>query len=137
MDTLKNQDSIFPLGNKAPAEYFTGNAYVKVLIEKPALNTSVVNVVFEAGCRNNWHNHKGGQILVCIDGEGYFQEKGKPIQLLKTGDVVEILPDVIHWHGATPESEFAHIAIGPNADLGAPNWMEPVTDEEYYSYKDA
>lgn len=137
MDTSKNQDSIFPLGNKAPAEYFTGNAYVKVLIEKPALNTSVANVLFEAGCRNNWHNHKGGQILVCIDGEGYFQEKGKPIQLLKTGDVVEILPGVIHWHGATPESEFAHIAIGPNADLGAPNWMEPVTDEEYYSYKDA
>jgi quercetin dioxygenase-like cupin family protein len=120
MDTSKNQDSIFPLGNKAPAEYFTGTAYVKLLIEIPALNTSVANVVFEAGCRNNWHNHKG-----------------KPIQLLKTGDVVEILPSVIHWHGATPESKFAHIAIGPNADLGAPNWMEPVTDEEYYSYKDA
>jgi quercetin dioxygenase-like cupin family protein len=137
MDTSKNQDSIFPLGNKAPAEYFTGTAYVKLLIEIPALNTSVANVVFEAGCRNNWHNHKGGQILVSIDGEGYFQEKGKPIQLLKTGDVVEILPSVIHWHGATPESKFAHIAIGPNADLGAPNWMEPVTDEEYYSYKDA
>ena len=37
MDTPKNQDSIFPLGSKAPAEYFTGNAYVKMLIEKPKM----------------------------------------------------------------------------------------------------
>ena len=135
MSTSENNDAIFPLGNKAPSEYFTGNAYVKMLIEKPALNTSVANVVFEASCRNNWHNHNGGQILICIDGEGYYQEKGKPIQLLKMGDVVEILPGVIHWHGATSDSEFTHIAIGPNANLGAPNWMEPVTDEEYLSYE--
>ncbi|MDR0873595.1 MAG: hypothetical protein LBN27_09075 [Prevotellaceae bacterium] len=52
-------------------------------------------------------------------GEGYYQEKGKPIQVIKTGDVIEILPDIIHWHGATPYSGMEHIAIGTKASAGA------------------
>src|ERR1700733_4525443 len=101
MNTSDNQNTIFPKGEKAPAEYFTGTAWIKMLVSNtPAFNTTVGNVAFEAGCRNNWHSHKGGQILICIDGEGYFQEKGKPIQLLSKGDVVQIFPNVIHWHGA-------------------------------------
>jgi quercetin dioxygenase-like cupin family protein len=47
--------------------------------------------------------------------------------------VVEILPDVVHWHGATPDSEFSHIAIGTKTSEGAAVWYEPVTDEEYNS----
>jgi quercetin dioxygenase-like cupin family protein len=136
MNLSENKEAIFPKGDPAPSDYFTGNAFVKMLVvQNPAFNTTVANVVFEPGCRNNWHTHKGGQILVCIDGEGYFQEKGKDIQLLHKGDVVQILPGVVHWHGATPDSEFTHIAIGPNSGLGAADWLEPVTDEEYNSYK--
>ena len=136
MNTSETQNAIFPKGEQAPADYFTGTAWVNMLVtQNPAFNTTVANVVFEPGCRNNWHSHKGGQILICTDGEGYFQEKGKPIQLLRKGDVVQILPNVIHWHGATPNSEFTHIAIGPNAQSGAADWMQPVTDEEYTSYQ--
>jgi quercetin dioxygenase-like cupin family protein len=136
MNMSGNKEAIFPKGDKAPADYFTGNAFVKMLVvQNSTFNTTVANVVFEPGCRNNWHTHKGGQILVCIDGEGYFQEKGKSIQLLHKGDVVQILPGVLHWHGATPDSEFTHIAIGPNSNLGTADWLEPVTDEEYNSYK--
>ena len=136
MNTSENPDSIFPKGERAPADYFTGTAWVKMLVPNdPAFNTTVANVVFEPGCRNNWHSHKGGQILVCIQGEGYYQEKGKPIQLLRKGDVVQITPGLVHWHGATPDNEFAHLAIGPNSQLGSPDWLDPVTDEEYNSYK--
>ena len=135
MDSQAMQAPIFPKGDKAPAAYFTGTAWVKVLLPDPALDTSVANVVFEPGCRNNWHSHKGGQILVCLDGEGYFQEKGKPIQLLRKGDAVQILPGVVHWHGATPNGPFTHLAIGPKTSLGAADWMEPVTDEVYHSYQ--
>ena len=136
METSTNPKAIFPRGEKAPAEYFTGTAWVKILVpQPPALNVSVANVVFEPGCRNHWHSHKGGQILVCVEGDGYYQEKGKPIQLLRKGDTVQILPGVVHWHGATPQGEFAHLAIGPGANLGAPDWLEPVTDEEYNSFK--
>lgn len=69
------------------------------------------------------------------EGTGYYQEKGKPIQLLKKGDVVEILPNIVHWHGATPDSEFSHLAISTRSSMGAAVWLEPVTDEEYNSFK--
>ncbi|QDK80522.1 cupin domain-containing protein [Spirosoma sp. KCTC 42546] len=136
MDTTETKNAIFPKGEHVPAAYFTGTAWLNMLVpHNPTFNTTVGNVVFEPGCRNNWHSHKGGQILICTDGEGYYQEKGKPIQLLRKGDVVQILPNLIHWHGATPTSEFTHIAIGPNAQMGAADWLEPVTDDEYNSYQ--
>ncbi|MEO7990004.1 MAG: cupin domain-containing protein [Chryseolinea sp.] len=134
MKTSENQDSIFPKGDKAPADYFTGTAWVKLLLPNDAtLNCQIGNVVFEPGARNNWHTHSGGQILIATNGVGYYQEKGKPIQLLHEGDVVKILPNVLHWHGASPNSEFTHIAINPNTQEGAVVWLERVTDEEYNS----
>ena len=95
----------------------------------------MANVVFEPGARNNWHTHPGGQILIVTDGIGYYQEKGKPIQLLRKGDVVNIPPDVEHWHGASPNSEFTHIAVNPNTQKGIVVWLERVTDEEYNNFK--
>jgi len=131
MDTM-----IFPKGDKASADYFTGTAWVKMLVPNdPALHCQVGNVMFEPGARNNWHTHSGGQILVVTAGTGYYQEKGKPIQLLRKGDVVRILPDVEHWHGASAESEFTHIAINPNTQKGIVAWLERVTDEEYSQFK--
>ena len=128
--------TIFPKGEKAPADYFTGTAWIKMLVPNdPALHCQIGNVVFEPGARNNWHTHPGGQILVVTAGTGYYQEKGKPIQLLRKGDVVKILPDVEHWHGASADSEFTHIAINPNTQKGIVTWLERVTDEEYSRFK--
>ncbi len=136
MSNRENQNAIFPKGEKASPDYFTGTAWVKILVLKDDIfNTQIGNVVFEPGARNNWHTHGGGQILVCTDGIGYYQEKGKPIQLLHKGDVVRIAPDVVHWHGASPDSEFTHIAINTNTDKGVVEWMERVTDDEYNDFK--
>ena len=124
--------AIFPKGERAPAEYFTGTAWVKLLVPNdPAFNIQIGNVVFEPGARNNWHTHPGGQILMATDGIGYYQEKGKPIQILRKGDVVKILPDLEHWHGASPDSEFTHLAINTNTQKGVVVWLQRVTDEEY------
>lgn len=128
----QNANSIFPKGDKAPADYFVGTAWVKTLVANDdTLTTVVSNVVFEPGARNNWHTHPGGQILVCTQGVGYYQEKGKPIQTLHAGDVVRILPEVKHWHGASHNSSFTHIAININTEKGIVHWLEKVTDEEY------
>lgn len=81
--------------------------------------------------RNSWHSHPGGQILIATAGKGYYQEKGKPIQVLKPGDVIAIAPDVKHWHGAAPDNGFTHMAINTKVSLGATEWYDPVTDEEY------
>ena len=137
MKTSENQlNEIFPKGDPASADYFTGKAWVKMLVPNdPVLNTAVGNVVFEPGARNNWHTHPGGQILVVTHGTGYYQEAGKPIQLLQVGDVVNIPPGLKHWHGASPDSEFTHIAISTNTQTGILDWLEPVTDAQYNSFK--
>ena len=135
MKTTEN-NQLFPKGDKAPADYFVGEAWIKVLISPNDAFDCVVNdVVFEPGARTNWHTHPGGQILMCTDGIGYYQEKGKPIQLLRKGDVVNIPPDVVHWHGASHDSEFIHIAINPNTQKGIVVWLDRVSDEEYNSYR--
>ncbi len=132
MKESENKNQLFPKGDKAPAEYFVGDAWIKILVSPTEGFDSVVNdVVFEAKARTNWHTHPGGQILICTDGVGYYQEKGKPIQLLNKGDVVKILPDVKHWHGASADGSFTHIAINPSVGKGGVKWMEQVSDEEY------
>jgi quercetin dioxygenase-like cupin family protein len=134
MSTPENPNSIFPKGDRASADYFTGTAWVRLLLPNDeAVHTQIGDVVFEPGARNNWHTHPGGQILIATHGVGYYQERGKPIQVLHKGDVVRILPDVVHWHGASPDSEFTHIAINSNTQNGIVTWLDRVTDEEYLS----
>ena len=122
---------IFPLGakNDAYAQYFTGQSYLVVLTKD---NVTSYNVTFEPGCRNYWHiHHKGGQILYCTAGNGWYQEEGKPAQSLHPGDVVNIPAGVKHWHGATKNSWFAHIALSVPVEGATTEWLNPVTDEEY------
>ena len=99
-------------------------------------NCPIGNVTFEPGARNNWHKHPGGQILLVTGGKGYFQEEGKPVQVLQEGDVVKIHLNVKHWHGATSDSWFVHIAISTNPQKGDAEWLEPITDEEYLALKE-
>ena len=61
---------------------------------------------------NNRHIHHGsGQILICVGGHGWYQELGKEAQLLKSGDVLYIAPEIKHWHGAVKDETFAHLAL--------------------------
>ena len=108
----KDHVSAFASGepNTAYPQYFTGQSYLKMLTKG---KIPVANVTFEPGRRNHWHiHHKGGQILL-------------------PGDVVEIAPEVKHWHGAAPDSWFSHIAIEVPAEGSSNEWCEEVSDEEY------
>lgn len=134
MDNFENV--IFPKGEKITNDYFIGTAWLEMLVSNDStFNCPIGNVTFEPGARNNWHKHPGGQILLVTGGKGYYQEEGKPVQVLSEGDVVKIRPDVKHWHGATPDSWFTHIAISTNAQKGEVEWLEPVTDKEYNNLK--
>ena len=122
----------YPLGNKiSPNPNFTGEVWLAPLSEHKELNVPMSNVTFEPGCRNSWHSHKGGQLLIATAGIGYYQEKGRPARRLFPGDIVEIAPDVEHWHGAAPDSWFAHIAVTANPQSNAAVWLDPVSDEQY------
>ena len=122
-----NQGEINPYN-----KFFTGTTYLNMLVTKDEMwNSSIGNVTFEKGARTNWHKHSGGQILLVTAGEGRYQEKDKNIQVLKAGDVVKIPKDMIHWHGASPDSDFAHISIETNIPNNQTTWLEPVSDSEY------
>jgi quercetin dioxygenase-like cupin family protein len=130
---MDDRTTLFQKGEKASPGFFTGTAFVNMLVpdKDSVYNCQVYDVVFEAGARNNWHKHPGGQILLATAGKGYYQERGKPARLLHQGDVVQIPPDVEHWHGAAPDSDFIYIGTSPNMQKGGAVWLAPVADEEY------
>lgn len=132
-----NDDVLFGLGgeNSAYAKYFVGKSYLNPLTN-PEKTVFAANVTFEPSCRNNWHIHKaskgGGQILLCTDGEGWYQEEGSAPRSLKPGDVVQIPAGVKHWHGAKKDSWFSHVAIECPGENTSNEWLEKV-DDEYYN----
>ena len=130
--TTQNSTSLFPKGEKLSNEWFTGNAFLQPLLSKDKNNEFALgSVTFEPGARTHWHTHPRGQVLVITEGEGFYQEEGKPAQVLKKGDVVNIPENIVHWHGASANSQFVHIAItNYKADKNVV-WLKPVTDEEY------
>lgn len=134
MDDLSNS-VIFPRGGKLPDEFsknFTGQAYLEMLaVGGDEFHCPIGNVTFEPGCRNNWHRHPGGQILLVTGGRGWYQEEGRPARPLGPGDVIKIPPDVKHWHGAAKDSWFIHLSIETNSSMGPAQWLEPVADKEY------
>lgn len=136
-ENKEEHGGVFGLGNPntAYAQYFIGNSYLNPLTKPGESSIFIANVTFEPGCRNNWHIHHaskdGGQILICVDGEGWYQEEGKEARSLKAGDIVVIPANVKHWHGAKKNSWFSHLALEVPGENTSNEWCEPVTDEEY------
>lgn len=126
-------DTVFAQGEPNPyGRFFTGTTYLNMLSRGgDDFNAPIGNVTFEPGARTNWHKHPGGQILLVLNGEGRYQERGKDIQILKKGDVVRIPPHAEHWHGAAPDCWFVHVSVETQPDKGPAIWLSPVTEGEY------
>ena len=97
-DKTQVKEPVLGLGNPITAN-FSGDAWLKMLSTQPEYDCNIYNVTFAPGTRNNWHSHAVGQILLCTEGVGYYQERGKPAQRLQPGDVVNIPANTVHWHG--------------------------------------
>lgn len=129
---------VFPIGapNDGYAQYFSGRSYLAPLSNE---QVGIFNVTFEPGCRNNWHVHHasegGGQILICVAGRGWYQAWNEQARLLAPGDVVNIPAGVKHWHGATQDSWFSHLAIEVPGKNARNEWLEPVNDTQYRALK--
>lgn len=128
--------NVFGLGveNTAYAKFFIGNSYLNPLTDPKATAVFLANVTFEPGCRNNWHIHhakKGGQLLICTAGSGWYQEEGKAAVSLEPGMVITIPAEVKHWHGAKADSWFSHIAVEVPGEETNNEWLEAVDDEAY------
>lgn len=129
----KQNEPVFPLGSRGPADWFTGEVYVQSLLNPDQMEDlySVGQVTFMPGGRTHWHTHPIGQTLLVLEGEGWYQERGKAAQKLVKGSVVPIPKDVEHWHGASAGTKLVHIAISNIAEGSVVTWMSPVNDGEY------
>lgn len=120
---------LFPRGKEVTSEHYTGRIFITPGIHKAGYDIN--HLIFEAGSHNDWHIHPDAdQLMLVLDGEGYYQEEGKPIQLVRKGDVVNTPANVKHWHGATPGSRLVHLSITDRTDKEHIRWMETVTDGE-------
>lgn len=128
-------DQMFPTGepNDAYAENFIGQSYLAPVADG---GTPVVNVTFEPGCRNNWHIHHGengggDQILMCTAGIGWYQAEGAAPVKMEPGTAIRVPAGTKHWHGATDDSWFSHLAFITPGDSVRNEWLEPVDDDAY------
>ncbi len=131
INSTSEQELIFPKGKIITNDNFVGNAWLEMLVFADSINqNSVGSVTFEPGARTNWHSHPNGQIILALEGKGYYQEKGSEKKILHKGDVVKCPANIPHWHGASSDTEFIQVAITSRVD-GPTEWLEAVTDEEY------
>lgn len=115
------------------ADWFTGTVRIAPLFQPSApARTAGACVTFEPGARTAWHTHPLGQTIIVTAGLGLAQREGGPVEEIRPGDVVWFSPGERHWHGASPTTAMAHIAIHELLDGKAVDWMEAVSDEQYH-----
>jgi quercetin dioxygenase-like cupin family protein len=128
--------AIFPRGELSKTNNHTGDVWLTELNKADSvIDCALATATFAPGAKLDWHIHPAGQILMITEGTGYYQEKGKPIQIVHKGDVIKCLPGIPHWHGASPKSTFTYIAASTNGAKNKTVWLERVTDAEYNSVK--
>jgi quercetin dioxygenase-like cupin family protein len=133
----ENSTVLFPKGEKLSNAWFSGDAFLSPLVAKDSNNNfSAGAVTFEPGARTNWHTHPKGQVLIVVEGFGFYQEKDKPARAIKKGDVVNIPADTEHWHGASAKIKMVHIAITNYKDDVQVTWLQPVSDKQYNEVND-
>jgi len=117
-------------GNLAPNTHYLGEAWLnRLLTADENLTYNVTKATFKANSTLDWHKHSSAQVLIYVDGQGYYQERGKAPIVLKAGDVIKCNPGVEHWHSSTKDSDVTYLAIyGGDAPTV---WTEVVTQAYY------
>lgn len=130
---MAQEPTSFPKGEKAPNVHHTGDVWLYHVSEaSKKFDYNISQATFAPGAKLDWHLHPAGQQLLITAGTGYYQERDKPVQVVKAGDVVKCLPGVAHWHAATPTTGVTYLAITGNKPT---KWLEPVSDDTFQSIK--
>ena len=118
---------------KGSGDWFTGTVRIDPLFQAPApARVAGAAVTFEPGARTAWHTHPLGQTLIVTAGAGCAQRWGGPIEQIHPGDIVWFPPGEKHWHGATATTAMTHVAVQEQLDGTAVDWLEQVSDDQYY-----
>ena len=122
--------SYFTAGFKAPNTHYIGEAWLNPILQADVdLTYNITKATFKANSTLDWHKHESVQVLIIVDGECYYQEKGKDPMLLKEGDVIKCEKNTEHWHSSSKHSDVTYLAIygGETPTV----WTEVVTQEYY------
>nr|WP_246560834.1 cupin domain-containing protein [Zobellia russellii] len=117
-------------GTKAPNTHYIGEAWLNAIIHDDAeLGYNITKATFKANSTLDWHKHATAQVLIIVDGEAYYQERGNVPVILKKGDVIKCEKDIEHWHSSTKLSNVTYLALYGG---GQPTtWTEVITQEYY------
>lgn len=127
-----NIGSYLDEGMKAPNTHYIGEAWLNALIhDDKELGYNITKATFKANSTLDWHKHSSPQVLIYVEGEGYYQERGKEPVILKAGDVIRCEKDTEHWHSSTKDNDVTYLALygGEKPTI----WTEVLTREYYNS----
>jgi quercetin dioxygenase-like cupin family protein len=125
MDVSRAIDEAFERGDDAR---FTGEVWLRSTVTAED-GTNVGVVQFSPSARTHWHRHPGGQFLFVVSGRGRVRSRGGPGHALEPADVVHVGGEEWHFHGGAPDAPMIQVAV--NGGGAAPEWGDPVTDDEY------
>lgn len=129
-DSEYNVSSYQTEDTKAPNTHYIGEAWLNAIIhDDTELGYNITKATFKANSTLDWHIHSTAQVLIIVDGEAYYQERGKEPVILKEGDVIKCEKDTEHWHSSTKHSDVTYLALYGG---GQPtSWTEVLTQEYY------
>ncbi len=117
-------------GTRAPNTHYLGDAWLNAIIhDDEELGYNITKATFRANSTLDWHKHSSAQVLIIVDGEAYYQERGKEPVVLKKGDVIKCEKDIEHWHSSTKFSDVTYLALYGGKQ--PTTWTEVVTQEYY------
>ncbi len=117
-------------GTKAPNTHYIGEAWLNAIIhDDPELGYNITKATFKANSTLDWHKHSSAQVLIIVDGEAYYQERGNEPLILKEGDIIKCEKNIEHWHSSTKYSDVTYLAFYSGEQ--PTTWTEVLTQEYY------
>jgi len=91
---------------------FRGKVSIQSVIGKSEDDLRVIVVNFSPGAVNVFHSHTFNQLLYVTEGKGIVATESGEVTVTP-GTFIFIPAGEKHWHGATQDTAFSHIAIMP------------------------
>ena len=135
MITLSQTDTYHILsyideGIKASNTHYIGEAWLKSLFQADDDFTyGITKAKFKANSTLNWHKHSSVQVWIVVEGEGYYQERGKEPLRIKVGDIIKCAKETEHWHASSKENDVTYLALYGGTQ--PTTWTEVLTQEYY------
>ena len=100
---------------ESTSKIFRGKVSIQGIIGESEDELRVAVVNFSPGAVNVFHTHTFNQILYVTEGTGIVATESEEVTVTP-GTFIFIPAGERHWHGATKDTAFSHIAIMPSGE---------------------